>query len=126
MANQQTIGPKQVGALLEELVRKLGGNAYIYYGDLAAQLSLPPITDAWFTHPLCNIFEQMDVEDANLGRPLRTVLVISRERKMPGEGFFKTYLQLHPHVRPPKTDLEKMKLYIDELNRVSSYYGNTV
>ena len=126
MASQQTVGSKQVGSFLEERARRLGGNASICYGELAAQLSLPAVTDAWFTHPLCNIFEQMDVEDAKLGRPLRTVLVFSRERNMPGEGFFKTYLQLHPHVRPPKTGPEKMKLYIDELNRVLSHYGNTV
>lgn len=124
MSTEKTVGHKQVGAFLEERVRRLGGSSPIFYGDLAAHLSLPPVTDAWFTHPLCGIFEQLDVEDAKLVRPFRTALVISRERNMPGEGFFKTFLRLHPHVRPPKTDLDKMKLYVAELNRVLSHYGN--
>jgi len=41
---------------------------------------------------------------------------------MPGEGFFKTYFRLHPQIRLPKTDHEKMKLYLDELNRVLTHY----
>jgi hypothetical protein len=121
MSTNQSVSPKQVGAFLEERVHRLGSNAPIFYGDLAAHLSLPPITDAWFTHPLCGIFEQLDVEDARLGRPFRTALVISRERSMPGQGFFKTYLRLHPHVSPPKTDHDKMRLYLDEVNRVLGY-----
>ena len=126
MNTKQTVGPKQVGAFLEERVRRLGDDAPIFYGELAAHLSLPPVTDAWFTHPLCSIFEQLDIEDAKLGRPFRTALVISRERSMPGDGFFKTYLQLHPNVRPPKNDHDKMRLYLDELNGVIAHYKNPV
>ena len=121
MSAKQPVGAKQVGAFLEERVRRLGGSAPIFYGDLAAHLSLPPVTDAWSAHPLCGIFEQLDVDDARLDRPFRTALVISRERSMPGEGFFQTYLRLHPNIRPPKTDHDKMRLYLDELNRVLSH-----
>ena len=116
---------RTIGAFLEERVRRFGSDAPIYYGDLAAHFAMPPVTGAWFTHPLCAIVGEIDVEDVRLGQPFRTVLVISKERNMPGEGFFKAYLDLNPHVRVPKTDNDKMKLFVGELNNVLAYYGKT-
>jgi hypothetical protein len=116
------VGARQVGEFLEERVRRLGENAPIFYGDLANHLSLPPVTNAWSEHPLCAIFDQLDEDDAKHNRPFRTALVISRERNMPGEGFFKTYLRLHSQIQPPKTEAAKMRLYVDELNRLLIHY----
>src|SRR5258708_3202027 len=112
MKREPQIGPKQVGAFLEDRVRRLGDSAPIFYNDLASQLSLPPVTDAWFAHPLCKIFGELDSQEARLGRPFRTALVISRERNMPGEGFFKAYLEFHPSISRPKAEHDKMRLYL--------------
>lgn len=123
MKAKPTIGHKEIGAFLEERVRQLGGNAPVFYSDLAAHFGMPPVTEAWSAHPLCGILGQLDEEDARLRQPFRTTLVISKERNMPGDGFFKTYLGLNPHVRPPKTDNDKMNLFVTELNRVLSHYA---
>lgn len=112
-----------VGAFLEERVYRLGDIAPIYYGELAAHFNMPPVTEAWSSHPLCAILDQIDQEDARLGQPFRSVLVIGRDSNMPGDGFFKTYVRFNPRIRLPRTDNDKQKLFVSELNKVLSHYG---
>ena len=117
---------RDIGCYLEDRARRLGGSAPLFYSDLATHFGLPPVTDAWFTHQLCGIFEQLDQEDERLSRPFRTALVISKERSMPGEGFFKTVVRLRGLARPPRTENDKLKLYVDELNSLLRYYGHAI
>lgn len=114
---------KDVGIFLENRARRLGGDAPIFYGDLAAHFGLPPVTEAWSAHPLSAMFEQLDQEDARTSRPFRTALVISRERNMPGEGFFKTFVRLRSPMPVPRTEQNKMKLFLEELNSLLIHYA---
>lgn len=114
-----------VAAFLEQRARDLSyDEAPIFYGDLAAHFGLPPVTEAWFTHPLCSIFEELDVEDAKRSRPFRTVLVVSQEHSIPGPGFFKTVARLCPGKPQLKSDLDRIKFFADELRRLLSCYSS--
>lgn len=113
----------EVGRFLQERIRTHGREAVIFYGDVASHFNLEPITNAWPEHPLCKIFEKLDLEDFQFRRPLRTTIVISKDQNMPGGGFFKMFLKLNPNVRAPITELEKMKLYLEELNKLVEFWS---
>ena len=116
---------QQVAAFLEDRARNLDFNDVpIFYGDLAAHFGLPSMTEAWSTHPLCGLFEELDVEDAKHGRPFRTVLVVSQERSIPGPGFFKTVARLRPQNKQPKTDIDRIKFFNNEVRSLLKHYGN--
>jgi hypothetical protein len=96
--------------------------APIFYNALAGQLGFPPVDQYWHSHPLCGIFDLLDREDVASNRPLRTALVVSKERGLPGEGFFKTMALLRGH-RKPATDLtQQTQLWTDELIRLLAHY----
>jgi hypothetical protein len=98
-------------------------HAPIFYNDLAATLDFPEVGEAWFAHPFCGIFDTLDIQDVDAGRPLRTALVVSKQYGVPGAGFFKTLLRLRPEVKQPKDDIQKSQLWSDELDRLLSYYS---
>src|ERR1035437_937133 len=82
----------EVGTFLEGIAAS--GNP-ITYGDVIARFpDLSPLTGAWLSHPLCGIFDELDVQDAAAKRPFRTAMVIAKERNMPGPGFFRTLSRL--------------------------------
>src|SRR5450755_1428340 len=86
------VNVREVETFLEEVAAS--GNP-INYGDVNARFpDLPPLTGAWLAHPLCGIFDELDVQDAAAKRPFRTAMVIAKERNMPGPGFFKTLSRL--------------------------------
>src|SRR5208282_2727544 len=100
---------KEVAGFLEDRARRFSfHDVPIFYNKLAEHFGFPPVGEAWYTHPLCSIFEDLDVEDAKRGRPFRTVLVVSKEHSIPGPGFYKTVARLCPQNRQPKTDLAKI------------------
>lgn len=77
---------------LERHLREQGCQSLLYYGDLVAEFEdLPPLNGAWSSHPLCQLFDELDREDAAMGRPFRTALVVSRKENLPGKGFFEAY-----------------------------------
>lgn len=98
-------------------------HAPIFYNDLAAQLGFPPVDQYWLSHPLCGIFDLLDREDVAANCPLRTSLVVSKERGLPGEGFFKTMATLRGYRRPATDSVEQMRLWTDELQRLLAYYS---
>jgi hypothetical protein len=56
-----TTTAKDVGAFLEEQARK---GEPITYGQVVEHFpDLPPLTDAWLAHPLCDMFGQLDAKD---------------------------------------------------------------
>lgn len=114
-----------VAAFLEDRARHHSfDDPPVFYGDLAAHFGLPQVSEAWHTHPLCGIFDELDVEDAKRNRPFRTVLVISKEHSIPGPGFYKTVARLRPQRIQLKTDLDKIKFFSDEMTELLKYYGN--
>ena len=125
MSRSKKITSKNIAEFLEHRAQHLSfDEAPIFYGDLAAHFKFPSITEAWHTHPLCSIFEELDVEDAKLNRPFRTVLVVSQEHSIPGPGFFKTVARLSTRNLNLKTDLDKMRFFSNEVHRLLEHYGN--
>jgi len=118
---------KEVAAFLEDRARQLSfDDVPIFYADLAAHFGLPPVTEAWHTHPLCGIFDDLDVEDSKRGSPFRTVLVVSQQHSIPGPGFFKTVARLCPQKQQPKTEIAKIRFFNNEVRSLLNHYGNTV
>ena len=113
----------EVGRFLEDRVRKLGTEAVIFYNQLAAHFELPEVDERWAQHPLCKLFDALDKEDAAKGRPFRTVLVVSKDKNMPGQGFFNTVAALRepkPHLN---TEMERLQFFVSELNALAVHYA---
>ncbi|HOW75102.1 MAG TPA: hypothetical protein P5102_09780 [Candidatus Competibacteraceae bacterium] len=83
--------PQVIGLFLEEQARK---RRTVYYSDIVARFGLPPMDGLWLNHPLSEIFDVLDQEDAMSNRPFRSAVVISKERNMPGNGFFEALERL--------------------------------
>jgi hypothetical protein len=111
-----------VARFLEDRARLGRNRAPIFYNDLASTLDFPPVDQFWASHPLCRIFDDLDREDVAQRRPIRTALVVSKQRGLPGEGFYKTLALLRGSS--PATKLpQQMQLWSDELDKLVSYYS---
>jgi hypothetical protein len=124
MKGTRILGAKEVGDFLAERACKLGRDAVIYYTDLAKHFNLPEITSHWSKHPLCEIFRILDEEDAHADRPFRTVLVISEKQKIPSEGFFKKFAELHPEQSEAISKNEKLILCRAEFQKLLQHCNN--
>lgn len=91
----------------------------VFYRDVVAHFDLIPLTDAWTNHPLADAFDVLDRQDADAGRPFRTSMVISKERGMPGPGFFKSLEQLKGTVA--RNDRQRLDVSIAEMNAAIKY-----
>ena len=112
----------RVADYLQSRLKKHGINGVVYYNKLAADLGMPPVTDAWFSHPLCGIFEELDLEDHAKGRPFRTALVITEKSKFPGDGFFEMVRKLRFPRKTKFSEKEILTLYSTELQSLASLY----
>src|SRR5438270_7621089 len=103
----------------------MGREALITYGELVVHFSdLPELTNAWAAHPLCWMFGELDDEDAAHNRPFRTAIVVSQDKRLPGDGFFKMYTKLrNPKVRV-RTDEERIAVHLQELRASAAFYGH--
>lgn len=111
-----------VASFLEKRATLDFNRAPIFYNDLASKLGFPPVDQYWVLHPFCGIFDQLDREDVSAGHPLRTALVISKERGLPGEGFFKTMSLLRGQKKPATKDTEQLRLWTEELQKLIAHY----
>jgi hypothetical protein len=107
---------KQIATFLENTAKK---QQVVYYSDLAAKFHMPPI-HGWNSHPLRQIFDDLDQEDANLKRPFRTVVVWAKDstRIGPGNGFYEA-LEKYRHV--PNTPATREQVLKEELERAWEY-----
>jgi hypothetical protein len=108
---------------LEKLARFLEDKARrkrtIYYSELATQFGLPPLDGAWVGHPLARAFDTLDREDAELHRPFRTSMVISKEKNMPGDGYFTSLFELKGiHA---KSEKQRLEVFSQELSAAMNY-----
>ena len=108
---------RDVGQYLEGQA-KLGQP--ITYTDVIRKFpDLPPLGAHWKSHPLCDIFGELDNEDHVKRRPFRTALVFAKDTGMPGQGFFQAMTNLRG-----KTILksEQDKVWTDELKALLNHY----
>jgi hypothetical protein len=108
---------------LDKLARFLEDKARrkrtIYYSELVTQFGLPPLDGAWLGHPLERAFDALDREDAMAQRPFRTSMVISKEKNMPGDGYFKSLFELKGiHA---KSEKQRVEAFSRELSAAMSY-----
>jgi hypothetical protein len=109
---------KEIGDYLEAQA-KIGSP--VTYGDVVRKFpALPPLSGAWRSHPLCQIFGELDDEDHLKGRPFRTALVYGKETGKPGQGFFDTVTNLRKQTIL-KSDQDKV--WTDEVKAVTAYYA---
>lgn len=82
-----------IGPHLETVARL---RSLITYQELinAFPALLPPLDGAWPAHPLAQIFETLDQEDALNNRPFRTSVVVTQATGEPGNGYFEALQRL--------------------------------
>jgi hypothetical protein len=107
----------QIGKFLEKRARE--GKPINYAEVIRIFPGLPPLNGNWSSHPLAQIFGDLDREDFANGRPFRTALVFALETSIPGDGFFKTLSDLR---RIEISNTERSRLWIDEVNAVIAHY----
>jgi hypothetical protein len=106
-----------VGRFLEDQARK---GEPVTYGQVLDQFpDLPEMNGAWLSHPLCEIFGQLDAQDHAADRPFRTALVYARDLSVPGQGFFDTL----GGYRKKKIDKgQQLAVWVAELDAVKAHY----
>lgn len=114
-----------IGRFLEGRARECGRDGILYYSDMLTEFpDLPPFTGPWPTHPLCDIFGELDVEDASRGLPFRTALVISPDTGVPGNGFFTMYVRHRDPRARVRSDLERIAVHQRGLAALAQCYEN--
>ena len=95
------------------------------YGELLRAFpDLPEFTGAWSAHPLRDMFGELDVEDAALGRPFRTAAVVSQDDRVPGGGFFKMYVKYCDKKAKIRTDIDRITVHQKVLKELAKHYGH--
>ncbi len=112
-----SVDPNLVGSYLEQ---KLKGGKTVTYQEIVSHFGLLPLNGLWSSHPLSNIFEVIDQQDANASRPFRTSAVVSKELNSPGDGFYDALGRLKG-ISIPKTKNGKEVLWTRELNAAFSH-----
>jgi hypothetical protein len=113
-----TTTAKDIGAFLEEQARK--GEPITYGRQVVEHFpDLPPLTDAWLAHPLCDMFGQLDAKDHAAGLPFLTAFVYGKQASMPGDGFFKTILNYRKKKIGPN---QRMTYWLTEVQAVKERY----
>ena len=112
-----SVDPNLVGAFLVGILKR---KQTTNYSAVAAQFGLPEFDGAWGAHPLSEIFEVLDQQDANANRPFRTSVVITVSNNSPGKGLFEALSRLKG-IPDPNTPRARERLWLDELNAAYAY-----
>lgn len=107
----------EVGKYLEEVLRHPRKNT-VTYTEVAEEFHLGAIGGVWSAHPLCQIFDELDREDASASRPFRTSAVISLAKNQPGDGFFTA---LREYKKLQFNNAQKESVWITELQAAQQY-----
>ena len=107
---------------INELARYLEQRARmgqpVYYGEVASHFGITEDLHPWQANPLCSAFGKLDEEDAKLGRPFRTSMVIAQRTNMPGQGFFTSLRDLKGITSTNKT---RKTVFMQEKNAAIAY-----
>lgn len=111
-----TTTSKQIGEFLEGQARE---NCPVTYGRVLEEFpDLPPLTAAWLSHPLCELFGQLDAQDHAAGRPFRTALVYAKETSIPRQGYFETVAR---YRKQKTTKNQQIDFWNKELKAIKTY-----
>lgn len=106
-----------IGSYLESVAKKGGLTSY---GELVREFDLPQLDGAWTAHPLAQIFEAIDHQDAATKRPFRTSVVVVQNTNMPGAGFFEALERLKG-MSDPRTPDGRLAVWTSEVNAAHAY-----
>lgn len=96
----------------------------ITYKDLAYQLNMSTNFIPWTEHPLCDIFDQLDQEDARQSRPMITSLAVNSKKTGPGGGYFRA-LERYKGIKSLNSE-SKLLNWANEVKAVYEYdWSNT-
>lgn len=116
---------RDIGRFLEQQLRAKGRDAVMTYSDLLREFTdLPEFTGSWSSHPLCDMFGELDLEDASLNQPFRTAVVVSQNDGVPGGGFFKMYKKHRDPSARIGSDSDRIQIHQSELQAVAAHYGH--
>ena len=117
--NVMSIDPNLIGKYLEE---KLKVRPYVTttYGEIAKNFGLPDFDGNWGSHPLSQIFEVLDQQDANANRPFRTSIVTGASNNSPGPGLYEALDRLK-NIKDPKTANAREAIWLNELNNAYNH-----
>jgi hypothetical protein len=116
---------RDIGRFLEARLREKGRDAVLTYGELISHFDdLPEFTGEWFAHPLCNMFGELDIEDAEFNRPFRTAIVVSQRTNFPGDGFFTMYVEHRDPTAQIRNDIDRITIHQGELRELAAHYGH--
>lgn len=114
---------RDVARHLESHLRTQGCQSLVYYGDLVGAFEdVPPLDGAWASHPLCQMFDELDREDAAMGRPFRTAIVVSRKENLPGKGFFDAYARYANKGKRIAAG-DRVVVHASQLKALAQYYS---
>ena len=87
-------GPVDHQAIRAKLIQAAERGELVYYSDLALATGREMKGPHWAVH-LGRILGQISAEEVEAGRPMLSAIVVSRDSKLPGEGFFNLGQELH-------------------------------
>lgn len=108
-----SVDPNLVGNFLERIL-KARPQRTTSYAVVALSFGLPDFDGAWAAHPLSEIFEVLDQQDALAKRPFRTSVVITVANNAPGPGFYEAMQRLKG-IPDPVTNIARERLWLSEL-----------
>ena len=111
------INPNAVGAALESTAKNSG---LTNYSIIARQFNLPSMDGAWSAHPLSQIFEVLDQQDAAANRPFRTSVVVAIDTNRPGAGLFEALERLKG-IADPGTPAARDAVWAAELQAAHAH-----
>lgn len=117
MVSNLPVNPNAIGALLESVAKRKG---QIHYSQIVEQFDLPSLDGAWSSHPLSQIFEVLDQQDAAANRPFRTSVVVLVESNRPGNGFYEALHRLK-NIPDPKAPAARDTVWAREMRAAHSY-----
>ena len=106
-----------IGQYLESIARQ---SQIVTYGQLVQRFDLPPLDGAWAAHPLAQIFDLIDQQDAKAERPFRTSVVVGQGSNMPGAGFFEA-LERFKGIEVNSNPDDRLAIWMSELNSAYAY-----
>lgn len=91
----------------------------ITYKELAHKLNISSNFTPWNQHPFCDIFDQLDQEDARMSRPMITSLAVNSKKTGPGGGYFRA-LELYTGIKSLNTE-SKLINWASQVKAVYEY-----
>ena len=103
------------------LEQRAASGELVTYNDFAKEVGLPPVNNLFTNSPLKLFFEQIDYDDAEEHRPLRTAVVVQKSTGRPGSGFYRS-IEMLRDIKIVKSD--EQAVWSKEIAELHRYYAS--